>query len=936
MKKVLSLVLALVLVLGMIPTFAAGTGAQELKANGFISGNEKGDLLVDQALTREQLAALTAELAGDKELAAEFEQPAVYADAEDISSWAVPFVAYAQEMGWMTGIAKGTEKVFKPMDVVTGPELAATLMNALGYTVDTAAKYATVHADAAELGIKLPTGVLTRGDAFEAMWVAVSEVPMNGSEMTLGVYLGRLEPKTPVVTELVVGKVTADNLKAMTIEFNNELDKETVVAANFKLVRGTTTLTTAPTLLEDGKTVVLVVTTPANLTQSDTVKLTIEKVKDTTGQTVVAYESTFVVNDTKVPTIDSIVALNPKQLEVSFSEPVNFNHEIFTLFNDIKVDGTSIIARTEANNVTNKVIVTLTNALTEGTHSIEIKGVSDYAGFTAPTATLSFAVVKDDTAPMAESATVKTKNIVVVKFNEPVDVKGSFRIDGQDVVTTDWKDSRTVELTVPGSGLSIGAVVEVKVEYKGQKDIMGNEVKDWTSILTKVADDSSLPTVELTTVGVKNKLTLTFSKPMATAGTIELVNKDNSVVEIETVGVAGATFKANTSSKVLEVSFDALQGINPADYTLRIKDMKDATVRGNALATTNIAFKAIDTLDPTVAGTYVVTANADSTVNSDKDTITIFFSEAMEVASIENLSNYYMNGTPFSANASAVSAKASTDAKSVVITYKQAFTATLYDISVFAAKDIAGNSVKVGANVASKGTTTGLVVNSVEATDENTIKVTFNTVIKHVEPATFVLVNTATGNAVTNFVSATISSTSQAVVTFKTATAISTSASIYSVKVNSPASIANIYSQTLSAAATTAVEDKVAPKLKSVATAKDANNVVIDNAITFTFSEGMNPASAFNTGILVKSAGGTVLLPSINTAAGQSVITVVDDKVTITFGPSDLALIKGTGDNGNKTIKVSFPTGLGITDNASPANTLQPVADQEVVIKINN
>ena len=204
MKKVLSLVLALVLVLGMIPTFAVGTGADELKANGFISGNESGDLLVDQALTREQLAALTAELAGDKELAAIFEQPAVYADADMISSWAVPFVAYAQEMGWMKGIAQGTETVFKPMDVVTGPELAATLMNALGYTVDSAAKYATVIADAAALGIELPTGALTRGDAFEAMWVAVSEVNMNGSDMTLGVFLGRLEPTTPVVTELKV------------------------------------------------------------------------------------------------------------------------------------------------------------------------------------------------------------------------------------------------------------------------------------------------------------------------------------------------------------------------------------------------------------------------------------------------------------------------------------------------------------------------------------------------------------------------------------------------------------------------------------------------------------------------------------------------------------------------------------------------------------
>lgn len=941
MKRVLSLVLALVMVLGMIPTFAAEmTGGEHLLDHGFITGKPGDDVATKldagAALTRQELAALIAELMGEKEIAAVFAQPADYADADKIGAWAVPFVAYAQVNGWMSG---KPGNMFDPTGPVPGQQLAAVLMNALGYTVDTQAKYATVIADAAALGVVVPSSNLTRGQAFEAMWTAVSEVKVNGEEQTLGVKLGKLDPPAPVVTDLAVDSVVADNLKAMTVVFNKEVDEDTVVAANFKVVRGTTTLTTAPTLLEDGKTVVVVLTTPANLTQSDSVKVTIEKVKDLDGKETAKFEETFVVNDVKVPTANSVVALNPKQLEVTFSEPVNFNYSIFTLFNDIKVDGNPIIAKAEASSVTNKVILTLSVALAEGTHSIEIKGIQDFAGFTAPTATLTFAVVKDEVAPVAESVTVKSKSLVVVKFNEPVDssARGTFRIDGVDVATTNWTDSKTVELTVPGTGLGIGAIVEVKVEYKGQKDIMGNEVKAWTSIITKVADDATLPTVELTTVGTNNKLTLTFSKTMATAGTVELLNKDNVVVETETVGVTGATFKTNTDSKVLEVTFAALTGINPADYSVRIKDMKDATIRGNALATTTIAFKAVDTLAPTVAGTYVVTANADATVNNDKDTITIFFSEAMDVATIENLGNYFMGGTPFSANPSAVSAKASTDAKSVVITYKQASVETTFTglgtIKVFAVKDAAGNAIVANdtTNVAAKGTTTPLTISSVEATDVNTIKVTFNTVVKTVEPATFVLVNTATGNAVTNFVSSTISSTSQAVVTFKTATAISTSASIYSVKVNSPASISNIYNQTLTLNALTAVTDKVVPSLVSVATAKDGNGDVVQNAITFTFSEALNPAAedAFKAGLVVKSSAGAVLTANVNNS------TVVYDgaKVTVTFANADLTAVKGTSDPGNKTIKVSFPTGLGIVD--FHTNVLQPVADQEVVVNLN-
>lgn len=51
----------------MIPTFAAGeTGAQLLQQNKFVSGDQNGDLMVNKALTREELAALIAELNGKK------------------------------------------------------------------------------------------------------------------------------------------------------------------------------------------------------------------------------------------------------------------------------------------------------------------------------------------------------------------------------------------------------------------------------------------------------------------------------------------------------------------------------------------------------------------------------------------------------------------------------------------------------------------------------------------------------------------------------------------------------------------------------------------------------------------------------------------------------------------------------------------------------
>ncbi|MGI6668264.1 MAG: hypothetical protein ACOX4M_02135 [Acetivibrionales bacterium] len=61
--------------------------------------------------------------------------------------------------------------------------------------------------------------------------------------------------------------------------------------------------------------------------------------------------------------------------------------------------------------------------------------------------------------------------------------------------------------------LSIGAIVEVRVEYKGQRDVAGNEVEDWKVFKFKVEDDTTLPTATAS-LDSDNNLTITFSKAM--------------------------------------------------------------------------------------------------------------------------------------------------------------------------------------------------------------------------------------------------------------------------------------------------------------------------------------------------------------------------------------------------------------------------------------
>lgn len=237
MKRVLSLVLALVLVLGMIPTFAAEkTGGEELKALGLLSGNENGDLMEDQTLERQEFAKVIAQLNGALDEAAAYVTPGTFADFDKVEGWAKPYVAYAEEQGWMTG---KTGNIFDPAAELKSQELIVVLLRVLGYD-DTWSK---VFETAAEVGLVAEEiTAITRGDAFELIWTAVSEVVMADSDMTLGVHLGVLEPEVPVVTELAVKSVVADNARQVKVEFNQAVTLESLTTANVKIYRGTSTL----------------------------------------------------------------------------------------------------------------------------------------------------------------------------------------------------------------------------------------------------------------------------------------------------------------------------------------------------------------------------------------------------------------------------------------------------------------------------------------------------------------------------------------------------------------------------------------------------------------------------------------------------------------------------------------------------------------------
>lgn len=232
MKKVLSLVLALVLVLGAaMPTAFAfedkGSAGENLKYYQFITGGVGGDLMENQEFTREQLAKVLAELNGKAEEAAKFEGALKFTDASKVGAWAVPYVAFAVEQGWL----KGTDKnEYNPKGIVTGQELLSATLNVLGYTVE----WAKVVEEAKTIGFVAAEGSLNRGQAFETLWKVVSEIPKKGSSRPLGVELGKIK------SDALTLEVKATKANELTVTFNQAVD---TAKTTFKVTRGTAAVT---------------------------------------------------------------------------------------------------------------------------------------------------------------------------------------------------------------------------------------------------------------------------------------------------------------------------------------------------------------------------------------------------------------------------------------------------------------------------------------------------------------------------------------------------------------------------------------------------------------------------------------------------------------------------------------------------------------------
>lgn len=756
-KKVLALTLALAVIMSsMTVAFAASANdakAQTLHELGLFQGTSTTSFvpaLEEESNAQQALVLIGRALKWPVDMAAK-------SDFTDVADWAAPYVAYAVEKGITNGVS--ATEFGASFD---GKRMVTWFLRALGYDMNDSWEKTTELA--ATAGLTVPTAT-TRDAVVGVIYEGLSSTPVGGTKTLVETIVGSdaallkiAQDAGLVAKDLAVVSVSATNLKTITIALNKEINKSTATADTVKVYSGTTKIATTNVVSDDLKTIYVYKTT-GNFDQLGSYKVVVNGVelKDVTTEKVTGYENTIVISDVAAPTITDVVVTSPKTIELVFSEPVNFGTTA-QVYSTLKIDGintyVSLVDDAQYYSV-GKIGLTLGTALTAGDHVLTLtNGIKDFASFPIKETAFNINVPADTTAPKIVSAEMKTTTSVRVVFSEPVDdatvAAGDFKIDGvtNSVTGVTRIDAKTYDLTVTALGKS--ALVEVEVSYKEIKDFYGNQDTTTQYFTFVVTDDIVAPTMTYV-VTSSNKVEFTFSEDVVGLGNtdLELYDKDSKKLA-NTFSIVGKTISGVVSKSVYEVTISGASSLSGA-HTLKFVDahgITDGSVRANKFVPASMALVLNDKVAPTISSLVYVDETANDDVVADSDAfdaqLTIYFDEAMDVATLQNASNYIIGSTILS-EMSGVTVTPASDAKSVkiVVDATANFEFAGKNIYVLAVKDSAGNVLSTAdMNVAKTAsaftalTNVSNIISKIEATSKNTLKVTMVTgvLISSVDP----------------------------------------------------------------------------------------------------------------------------------------------------------------------------------------------------------
>jgi hypothetical protein len=193
----------MVLLMGIpMQSYAASPYQKEgdfLKDLGVLKGDNSGNLMLEQNLTREQMVVLISRLYGKEGEAESYLATNSFTDLSPASKYYIPFILWARDQGLIQGMTSST---FGVGQTVTTQQFQTVLLRALGYT-DEAKDWYNVPAFANQIGLMKglsfnPDAKLNRGQV-AVMLVNALSLNLKGTNSPLAFKLRLVSsPGTPV------------------------------------------------------------------------------------------------------------------------------------------------------------------------------------------------------------------------------------------------------------------------------------------------------------------------------------------------------------------------------------------------------------------------------------------------------------------------------------------------------------------------------------------------------------------------------------------------------------------------------------------------------------------------------------------------------------------------------------------------------------------
>ena len=878
-KKLSALVVAIALVLtSIVPAFAYtpvnADKAEALRQLEIYQGISTDSFVpaLDQDLTRGQGALLLARLfnkEADIEKMTDAEATAIlkaFADGSTVPAYAKKAVAYFADKKVINGSLNNGELNIDEAGSLYAEQFAALVLRQMGYQDS---HYTKALEELAEVegvvGLDSYASVvgseIKRDHAVGIMYGSLTG-KYEGDTATVISKIVEAKPALKEVAEklglikvevkaLEVESVKALNLREVEVKFN-----KAVVADEAKKLANYT-INSKPVakveLAEDAKSVILTtahVNAMSNYSTDVKVKI-LKAVGFDADKTISAIEA----KDVTVPSMVSVEITGPKNLKVTFSEPLDENIPDADVVNSFKLDNGLMALDTSEVDFDGRVItLKALSTFSEGSHKLEVRNdannkLVDSASYKVTPNSVTFNYVKD-TSPLTAQVVNSTETTVEIKFNKVIDQSSLtenvlFRhtyntdtneIKGNDARITKKADGQTLvvnfDITKPFPPGTTNLYIKYANTDTAIKDYYGNKLPETTLTVTTSADITKPEVTKVEFVDM-NTIEVSFSEVVKDTSAENKANYSLKDSTGEVYTITSAAFK--TDSKSIVVLKTAV--MNGGSYVLTVKNIVDQSIAANKMDDAAISFTAVDKVPPIV--------NTVKQIGSKK--IKVFFSEIMDAATIVDKANWKINTDALDKNATIEAVDSN---KAVIITLERALGVEedgiyLKDekLTLARVKDAAGNWTDKFSEEFKIEKLKNIAPSKVQMTATNKIALTFEKeVISGVTTSDFevsfgettqkvvgLTVNVVDGNTIIEVLTeGKVNNTTAAGVKIQTKDGAATTGA------------KNQYETPLQFSETTA-EDKVAAAIDTVTAEKDSGNRI--TKITVTYTEDLYVAS---------------------------------------------------------------------------------------------